>query len=189
MHTADPVAFFQPVDDTNERWDELRRHPDWSFYGDDFPSHAELIAARNRVIGRHPKTRFIGAHVANYPEHLATVTSWLDRYPNLVVGIAARIGELGRQPRTARKFFIQYADRILFGTDGPRTPARTAAHWRFLETDDEYFPYGDEPFPTQGMWNIYGVALPDDVLRKIYYQNASRLIPGVEEKLAPFLRR
>ena len=141
------------------------------------------------MISRHPRTQFIGAHVANYPENLDQVGRWLDQYPNLWIEIAARISELGRQPRTARKFVVRYADRILFGTDGPRGPARLATHWRFLETDDEYFSYGDGPFPPQGFWHIYGIALPDDVLQKIYFQNAARLIPGVKEKLQGYLDR
>ena len=186
IHTADPAAFFKPIDERNERWEELSRHPDWSFYGPEFPSRAELLAARNRVIQRHPKTRFIGAHVANDPEDLAMVATWLDRYPNLYVDIAARIAELGRQPFTARKFFLKYADRILFGTDGPRHPIRLALHWRFLETRDEYFPYAENEFPPQGLWRIYGLGLPDEVLRKVYYENAVRLIPGAKEALEAF---
>lgn len=184
MHTADPVAFFQPIDETNERWEELSRHPDWSFHGDSFPPREELLAARNRIIQRHPATTFIGAHVANNAEDLAAVAKWLDTYPNLYVEFASRIGELGRQPYTSRKFLIHYADRILFGTDGPWPERRVRLYWRFLETDDEYFPYSEKEFPPQGFWNIYGVHLPDDVLRKIYYQNAARIIPGISEKLA-----
>jgi predicted TIM-barrel fold metal-dependent hydrolase len=184
IHTADPAAFFLPIDEKNERWEELHRHPDWSFYGDEFPSREELLAARNRVIARHPKTTFIGAHVANNPEDLAEVGRWLDKHPNLVVEISSRIAELGRQPRTAREFFLKYADRIMFGTDGPRPAARLLPHWRFLETQDEYFPYAENPFPPQGLWNIYGLNLPDDVLKKVYHENAARVIPGVKEKLA-----
>jgi len=183
IHSADPVAFFQPVDRFNERWEELRRHPDWSFVGEEFPSHDELLAARNRVIERHPQTTFIGAHVANYPENLAMVGKWLDKYPNLYVDITARIAELGRQPFTARSFFLEYQDRILFGTDGPREPGRLHPHWRMLETRDEYFSYAEDQYPPQGLWNIYGLGLPDEVLRKVYSENAARLIPGVSERL------
>ena len=189
IHTADPAAFFLPIDETNERWEELRRHPDWSFGGDAFPSREMLLEARNRVIARHPETLFIGAHVANNPEDLETVGKWLDAYPNLYIDIAARIAELGRQPYTTRDFFIKYADRVLFGTDGPRVPARLFPHWRFLETRDEYFPYAETPFPPQGLWNIYGIDLPDDVLRKIYHENAERLIPGVKERLDAYRAR
>jgi predicted TIM-barrel fold metal-dependent hydrolase len=184
LHTADPVAFFKQIDKTNERWEELSRHPDWSFYGEQFPSREELLAARNRVIARHPKTIFIGAHVANNSEDLAVVGRWLDEYPNLYVEFASRIGEMGRQPYTSRKFIIKYADRVLFGTDGPWPERRIRLYWRFLETQDEYFPYSEKEFPPQGLWNIYGLYLPDPVLRKVYHENAARIIPGVKEKLA-----
>jgi predicted TIM-barrel fold metal-dependent hydrolase len=189
IHTADPAAFFLPIDETNERWEELRRHPDWSFFGKDFPSREALLAARNRVIARHPKTTFIGAHVANDSEDLRQVGRWLDAYPNLHVDIAARIAELGRAPYTARAFFDRYADRILFATDGPRDPARLRLHWRLLETRDEYFPYSENDFPPQGFWRIYGLDLPDDVLRKVYYENAARIIPGVRERVAAYEKR
>mgnify|MGYP002623640392 FL=1 len=184
IHTADPAAFFQRIDETNERWEELHRHPDWSFHGKEFPSREEVLAQRNAVIKRHSATKFIGAHMANNPEDLKTVGQWLDDYPNLYVEIASRIGELGRQPYTARQFFIDYQDRILFGTDGPWPEARISLYWRFLETRDEYFPYSEKEFPPQGFWNIYGLGLPDDVLRKVYHENAARVIPGVKEKLA-----
>ncbi len=179
MHVADPVAFFQPIDEKNERWEELNRHPEWSFYGDKFPSREELLAARNRVIKRHRGTTFIGAHFANNSEDLAVVAKWLDEYPNLVIELASRISELGRQPYTARKFFIKYQDRILFGTDGPWPDVRLKYYWRFLETYDEYFPYSEKSPAPQGMWRIYGIGLPDDVLKKIYSENAMRLIPGL----------
>ena len=184
MHTADPAAFFQKIDETNERWEELHRHPEWSFPADKFPSRKQLLEARNRVLARHPKTNFIGAHVANNAEDLATVAGWLEQYPNLYVEFASRIGELGRQPYTARRFMIEYSDRILFGTDGPWPETRVRLYWRFLETYDEYFPYSEKVFPPQGLWNIYGLGLPDDVLRKIYQANAVRIIPGLKQKLA-----
>ncbi len=184
IHTADPVAFFLPIDETNERWEELHRHPEWSFFGPQWPQREALLAARNRVIARHPETVFIGAHMANNPEDLQVVGKWLEQYPNLYVEFASRIGELGRQPFTARKFLIKYADRVLFGTDGPWPETRVGLYWRFLETFDENFPYSEKPFPPQGFWNIYGVGLPDDVLKKIYFQNAMEIIPGVRKKLA-----
>ena len=183
LHVADPAAFFDPIDETNERWEELHRHPEWSFPNNKFPTREQLLAARNRVIARHPNTKFIGAHMANNPEDLATVAQWLEAYPNLYVEIASRIGELGRQPYTARKFFLEYADRILFGTDGPWPETRVSLYWRFLETFDEYFPYSEKPFPPQGFWRIYGIGLPDAVARKIYSENAARIIPGVAERL------
>jgi predicted TIM-barrel fold metal-dependent hydrolase len=184
IHVADPAAFFLPIDETNERWEELHRHPDWSFYGPQFPSREELLAALMRVVERHPKTRFIAAHVGNSAVDLKTASGWLDRYPNLYVEFASRIAELGRQPYTARKFLIQYADRILFGTDGPWPEERLRLYWRFLETYDENFPYSEKAFPPQGLWNIHGVGLPDEVLRKIYHDNALRLIPQLTEKFA-----
>lgn len=183
MHTADPTAFFEPIDETNERWEELHRHPEWSFFGAQWPTRAELHAARNRVMTRHRKTTFIGAHLANDGEDLAEAGRWLDEHPNLVLEIASRINELGRQPYTARDFFFEYADRILFGTDGPRSPDRLVLYWRFLETRDEYFPYAETPFPPQGFWRIYGIDLPEDVLRKVYFENAARIILGVKERL------
>ncbi len=183
IHTADPAAFFLPNNNRNERWEELYRHPDWSFYGDQFPSREALLNARNRVIARHPKTTFIGAHVANNAEDLKAVSKWLDKYPNLVVEFASRIGELGRQPYTARRFLMKYADRVLFGTDGPWPETRVHLYWRFLETFDENFPYSEKDPPPQGLWNIYGVGLPDGVLKKIYHENAARIIPGVARRL------
>jgi predicted TIM-barrel fold metal-dependent hydrolase len=186
IHTADPAAFFLPIDETNERWEELHRHPEWSFYGDKWPARDELLAARNRVIERHPKTIFLGAHMANNSEDLATVGQWLERYPNLYVEFASRISELGRQPYTARNFFLAHSDRILFGTDGPWPEERLTYYWRFLETFDENFRYSEKPFPPQGMWNIYGIGLPEDVLRKVYHENAARIIPGVRERLERF---
>lgn len=186
IHTADPIAFFEPLDETNERWEELSRHPDWNFHGGEFPARDDLLAARNRVIGRHPGTTFIGAHVANSSEDLAAVSGWLKQYPNLVVEIASRISELGRQPYSARQFMIDHADRVLFGTDGPWPEPRMHLYWRFLETRDESMPYAEAiPLP-QGHWRIHGLGLPDDVLQKIYWQNAARIIPGIAPRIATF---
>lgn len=175
MHISDPKAFFTPVDRYNERYDELGAHPQWSFYGNGFPAKEEIIAQRNRVIERHPNTIFIGAHVGNLAEELGRVAMWLDKYPNFYVEIAARISELGRQPYTARRFMIQYQDRILFGTDTAPNAESYRVYYRFLETDDEYF----DPAPShhmQGRWMIYGIHLPDEVLEKIYNKNALRLL-------------
>lgn len=181
MHTADPSAFFDPISLENERYEELARHPDWSFHGDEFPGRDELLDARNRVIERHPNTKFIGAHVGGGSEELARVQQWLDRYPNLSVEIASRIGEMGRQPFTAREFLIKNQERVLFGTDGPWPELRLTYYWRFLETHDEYFPYSEKRPQPQGLWNIYGVKLPDEVLEKIYFRNACKLIPGLND--------
>ena len=184
IHVSDPVAFFSPTDRFNERYEELSNHPDWSFHGKDFPSNAELIEARNRVIARHPKTRFIVLHVGNYSENLANVGDSMDRFENMNVDIAARIGELGRQPRTSRAFFDKYQDRILFGTDatphGDEYPQQVfndklyEIYYRFLETDDEYFDYAPANVPPQGRWRIYGINLPESILRKVYNGNAGR---------------
>ncbi|MEZ6096618.1 MAG: amidohydrolase family protein [Pirellulaceae bacterium] len=182
IHSADPVAFFDPIDHKNERAEELTRHPDWSFSGADFPTHDDLLAARNRVIERHPKTMFIGAHVANYPEDLDEVSKWLNQYPNFYVDISSRISELGRQPRRAKVFFEEHADRILFGTDGPWPAERLTYYWRFLETNDEYFRYSEKhPLP-QGQWFIYGIELEDSILRKVYFENALKLFPALNAK-------
>jgi len=189
IHTSDPEAFFLPIDRFNERYEELNHHPDWSFYGKDFPSNAELLEARNRVFARHPATQFVALHVGSDAENLAYVGECLDRFPNMYVDIAARIGELGRQPRTARKFFEKYQDRILFGTDavpgGVETPQQVfldklyEIYYRFLETEDEYFDYAPAPTPPQGRWQIYGLGLPETILRKVYYANAAHLL-GIE---------
>ena len=186
MHTADPSAFFRAIDETNERWEELHRHPDWSFFGPEFPSREELHAARNRVFERHSGTTFIAAHMGNDAEDLAETAAWLERYPNLYVEFASRISELGRQPHTARRFLIQYADRVMFGTDGPWPAERLQKYWRFLETFDENFNYSEKEYPPQGFWRIHGVGLPDDVLRKIYAENAARVIPGVSERVQAY---
>ena len=186
IHISDPVAFFTPTDRFNERYEELNNHPDWSFYGGDFPSNAELIAARNRMMARHPKTQFVTLHFGNFSENLQNVAENLDRYPNMSVDMAARIGELGRQPVTARKFFDKYQDRILFATDatphGDEFPQQVfndqlyEIYYRFLETEDEYFDYAPAKIPPQGRWRIYGINLPDAILRKIYQENAARLL-------------
>lgn len=183
IHSGDPAAFFTPIDEKNERWEELHRRPEWSFYGEKFPKREAVLEQFHNIVARHAKTIFIGAHVANNAEDLASVSAALDKYPNLYAETAARIAELGRQPHTSRKFIMKYADRVLFGTDGPRSAERLYPHWRFFETNDEYFRYSEAPFPPQGLWNIYGIGLPDDVLRKVYHENAAKVIPGVREKL------
>jgi predicted TIM-barrel fold metal-dependent hydrolase len=188
IHVADPEAFFLPIDRFNERYDELGFHPDWSFQGKDFPSFKELMAARDRLYARHPKTQFVSLHVGHDAENLAFVGESLDRFPNMTVELGARIGELGRQPRTSRKFFEKYQDRILFGTDavpppeGEKYPQQVfkdelyEIYYRFLETEDEYFDYAPAPVPPQGRWKIYGLGLPEPILRKVYHDNAARVL-------------
>jgi predicted TIM-barrel fold metal-dependent hydrolase len=188
IHVADPEAFFTPIDRFNERYDELGFHPDWSFHGRDFPSFQELMEARDRVYARHPKTQFVSLHVGHDAENLVFVSSSLDRFPNMMVELGARIGELGRQPRVSRKFFDRHQDRILFGTDavpppeGEKYPQQVfkdelyEIYYRFLETEDDYFDYAPAKVPPQGRWKIYGIGLPEPVLRKVYHDNAARLL-------------
>ena len=186
IHTSDPDAFFTPIDRFNERWEELGNHPDWSFYGADYPSKAQLLAARNRVIERHPGTNFVCLHVANHAENLDEVSSWLNQFPNMYVEIGARIGELGRQPRRTRGFFEEFPNRILFGTDATPNgaaypqqdlkPELFQIYFRFLETLDEYFGYAPSATPPQGRWMISGIGLPDEILKKVYHDNTAGLL-------------
>jgi Amidohydrolase len=186
MHVGDPEAFFLPIDRFNERYEELSAHPDWSFHGRDFPAFADILNARDRVFARHPKTTFVALHVGHWAENLKAVGEMLDKFPNVHVEIGARIGELGRQPRTAFRFFDKYQDRILFGTDaiplGTETPQQVFGedlyriYYRFLETEDEYFDYAPARVPPQGRWRIYGLGLPDQILRKVYNENAERIL-------------
>jgi predicted TIM-barrel fold metal-dependent hydrolase len=186
IHVSDPLAFFKPTDRFNERYEELSNHPDWSFASPEFPWNEQILEARNRVFARHPRTTFVALHVGNFAEDLQNVSESLDRYPNMNIDIAARLNELGRQPRAARKFFDKYQDRILFGTDatphGDEYPQQVfndslyQIYFRFLETDDEYFDYAPAPIPPQGRWKISGIDLPDAILRKVYNQNAARLL-------------
>ncbi len=185
IHVSDPESFFDPVDRFNERYLDLLDHPDWSFYDRDFPSDRELQEARNRVIARHPHTHFLILHFGDV-QNLAYMSEVLDRYPNATVEFGARIDELGRQPRVAMKFFDKYQDRILFGTDavphGDEYPQQVYGdalyqiYYRFLETEDEYFDYSPAKVPPQGRWRIYGLGLPEVILRKVYHDNAARLL-------------
>ena len=173
IHVSDPEAFFHSVDSTNERYEELIEHPDWSFYGPQFPAKEAILSARDRVFARHPHTTFVALHMANWPENLDYVAGMLEKYPNVMVEFGAREAELGRQPRRARGFFLKFQDRIMFGTDNEVTEDMYRNHFRWLETDDEYFDYWG--YPGQGRWKIYGMALPDSVLEKIYHRNAERV--------------
>lgn len=176
IHVADPVAFFDPLNESNERWEELQAHPDWHFPSPPFPPFLSILEDLASLVERHPETTFIGAHVGCYAENLGWVGALLDRCPNFYVDISARIGELGRQPYTARRFFLQYADRILFGSDFGLFPDAYRLIYRFLETDDEYFNYNLGDIPLQGRWHIYGLHLPDEVLEKVYYRNAEKVL-------------
>jgi len=176
IHVADPVAFFDPIDESNERWEELGLHPEWAFTSPPFPPFLHIVSGLANLVSRHSKTIFIGAHVGCYAENLAWVGALLDRCPNFYVDIAARIGELGRQPYTARRFFFQYADRILFGSDmGPDLDAYRIIY-RFLETDGEYFNYNAGLVPMQGRWYVHGLYLPEEVLEKVYFRNAQKIM-------------
>jgi predicted TIM-barrel fold metal-dependent hydrolase len=187
IHVADPIAFFEPLDERNERWEELRDHPDWHFWptrargdagAEGFPPFDELIDGLEAVVARHPGTMFIGAHVGCAPEDLARVSTILERCPNFHVDLAARIAELGREPYTAREFIVRWSDRVLFGTDMAPDEGWWAVYYRFLESADESFAYTPDPdgIPDQGRWRIHGLHLPDDVLRRVYRENALRLI-------------
>ncbi len=178
IHIADPVAFFDPLDAFNERWEELREHPDWHFPSPPYPAFLNIVNGLANLIERNPDTTFIGAHVGCYAENLAWVGDLLERCPNFYVDISARIGELGRQPFTARKFFLQFKDRILFGTDASPDLEYYQIYYRFLETDDEYFNYNPGEVPHQGRWFINGLQLPDEVLEKVYFKNAERVLLG-----------
>jgi uncharacterized protein len=173
IHVSDPEAFFHPIDNTNERYEELIEHPVWSFAASQFPSKVSFLEARDSVIERHPDTTFVALHVANWPENLDYVSQELDRYPNMMVEFGAREAELGRQPRRAREFFLKYQDRIMFGTDNGMDEEMYRNHFRWLETADEYFDYWG--YPGQGRWEIYGMDLPGEVLEKVYHLNAERI--------------
>jgi predicted TIM-barrel fold metal-dependent hydrolase len=175
-HVADPVAFFDPIDETNERWEEIGANPDWAFTSPPFPSFMSILNGFYNLVKRHTETLFIGAHAGCYGENLGWVGQMLDDCPNYYVDISARLGELGRQPYTARNFFIEYQNRILFGSDmGPDLDAYRLCY-RFLETDDEYFNYNTGDVPLQGRWYVCGLYLPDEVLEKVYRRNAKHIL-------------
>lgn len=180
FHVADPVAFFDPLDEHNERWEELQGNPGWAFTSPPFPPFLSIVNGLANVVARHPHTTFIGAHVGCYAENLDWVGGLIERCPNFYIDISARIGELGRQPYTARRFFMNYPDRILFGTDAGPNPDYYRIYYRFLETEDEYFNYNPDEIPGQGRWFIYGLHLPDEVLKRVYHLNAKKLL-GIKD--------
>lgn len=176
VHVADPVAFFDPIDETNERWEELGRNPLWAFTSPPYPPFMTILEGLYNLVKRYANTTFIGAHVGCYGENLGWVGQMLEDCPNYYIDISARLGELGRQPYTARKFFLQYQERILFGSDMGPDLETYRLYYRFLETDDEYFNYNTGEVPAQGRWYVCGLYLPDEVLRKVYLENARRVL-------------
>jgi len=196
FHVGDPAAFFRPPTPDNERYGELGVHPEWSFYGPEWPAREELLTQMVNVVSRHPATRFIGVHFGNNPENYRYVAALLDRCPNFNIDTAARVPEIGRHdPVKLREFFVKYQDRIVFGSDtvygpdnfdlgvpvpGKRTAAEARtffdAHWRFFETAARQI---EHPSPIQGKWKVNAINLPPTVLRKLYHDNAARLVPGI----------
>jgi predicted TIM-barrel fold metal-dependent hydrolase len=180
IHTADPVAFFDPIDERNERLEQLMAHPEWSFADPGFPRFERLMESLESLVAAHPDTVFVGVHVAGYSENLSWVDRMLKAYPNLSVDIAARVAELGRQPRATRNLILAHPDRVLFGIDEfPPEAANYAIYFRFLETADEHFPHSTEDVPLMGRWGISGLDLPDEVLRSVYSANAERVVPAL----------
>ncbi|MDP1568668.1 MAG: amidohydrolase family protein [Vicinamibacterales bacterium] len=182
IHTAEPQEFFEPIDYTNERWLELalfrdRRYPE----GGGAPRFEELLGERDRMFANHPKTKFIAAHFAYRANDLQQAAELLDRLPNVYLEVGAILAELGRQPRAAHAFFVKYQDRILFGKDSFQ-PDEFPYFWRVFETNDEYFDYYRD---YHAFWKLYGMGLPDDVLKKLYYKNALALVPGLNASAFP----
>jgi predicted TIM-barrel fold metal-dependent hydrolase len=177
IHTADPQEFFEPIDYTNERWLELSLFAERRYPADRFPRFEELMAERDRMFKKHPKTRFVAAHMAWYANDLARLSKLLDELPNVSTEVGAVLYDIGRQPRAAREFFIKYQDRLLFGKDSFQ-PEEYPYYWLVFETTDEYFDYYRD---YHAFWKLYGIDLPDQVLKKLYYQNALKLTPGLPQ--------
>lgn len=181
IHTADPRSFWDPMDRYNERWLELKLHGGRKRSANDPVPWEQLIAEQHNVFRKHPKTTFIAAHMGWYPNDLKKLDSLMTVFPNMNVEIGAVVAELGRQPKASRAFFEKYQDRILFGKDS-WVPSEYATYFQVLETDDEYFPYHKK---YHAFWRMYGMGLPDEVLKKVYYKNALRLIPGLDKSGFP----
>ncbi|MCG2617369.1 amidohydrolase family protein [Terrimonas sp. NA20] len=181
IHTADPKSFWDPVDAQNERWLELVTHPGRKRDATNPVPWDTLINEQHRIFIKHRNTTFIAAHFGWYPNDLEKLSGLLDAMPNVVVEFGAVIAELGRQPRAAKAFFTKYQDRILFGKDS-WVPEEYATYFRVLETEDEYFPYHKK---YHAFWPMYGIGLPDNILKKIYYKNALRIIPNLDKTLFP----
>ncbi len=181
VRTADPPAFFEPLSERNERLEELIAHPDWHFAGPEFPRFQVLIDALEHLVATRSDVTFIGAHVGSNAEDLAWVGRMFDTCPNFYVDVAARVADLGRQPRATRRLVFRHQTRVLFGTDAfPPTRPALSVYFRFFETDDEHFPCSPASPPPNGRWAISGLALPDDVLADVYGANARRILklPG-----------
>ena len=177
IHTGDPQEFFQPLDMRNERWLELALYPERRVSGAEYPTFEELIAERDRLFKRHPKTMFILAHMGWQANDLGRLGHLLDGMPNVYPDVSAVLYELGRQPRAARAFMVKYQDRVMFGKDS-YAPDEYPYFWRTFETADEYFDYYRD---YHAFWKLYGIALPDDVLKKLYFENALKIIPGLSK--------
>lgn len=175
IHTAEPPAFFEPLDMQNERWLELALFPDRRNYGPDQVDFETLMTERDNVFRKHPETTFIAAHFGWHGNDLARAAELLEEFPNVYYEVGAVLYEFGRQPRAARDFFIRYQDRILFGKDSFQ-PSEYPYYWRVFETADEYFDYYRD---YHAFWKLYGMDLPDEVLRKMYYENALELMPSL----------
>jgi predicted TIM-barrel fold metal-dependent hydrolase len=171
IHTADPQEFFEPIDYSNERWLELSLFPDRRYPADRFPRFEEVMAERDNLFRKHPKTTFIAAHMGWHANNLGRLAKMMDEMPNVYTEVGAVLYDIGRQPRGAHDFFVKYQDRVLFGKDSFQ-PEEYPYYWRVFETRDDYFDYyrGYHAF-----WKLYGIDLPDTVLKKVYYQNALRL--------------
>jgi predicted TIM-barrel fold metal-dependent hydrolase len=175
IHTADPQEFFEPINFTNERWLELALYPDRRYPQPRFPSFETINTERDSLFRKHPKTKFIMAHLGWHANNLGRVAKMFDEMPNVYGEVGAVLYDLGRQPRTAHDFLVKYQDRVLFGKDSYQ-PDEFPYYWRVFETGDEYFDYYRD---YHAFWKLYGLELPDPVLRKLYYQNALKLVPGM----------
>ena len=181
IHAADPKSFWDEYDADNERWLELKTHPRRKRSATDPAPWQQIISEQHHMFRKHPKTTFINAHMGWYANDLGKLSELMEELPNMNVEIGAIIAELGRQPRFAKKFFEKYQDRILFGKDSWK-PEEFPTYFRVLETADEYFPYHKK---YHAFWNMYGLDLSDEVLKKVYYKNALRIVPGLDSSLFP----
>ncbi len=180
IHSADPKQFWQPIDKNNERWLELKTHPGRRYEGSE-ATWETLITEQHNVFRKHPKTKFIDAHLGWYGSDLKKLGQLLDEMPNVYTEIGAVIAELGRQPNAAKTFLTKYQDRVLFGKDS-WVPEEYQTYFRVLETEDEYFPYHKR---YHAFWRMYGIGLPDEILKKIYYKNALKLLPNMNSSQFP----